>query len=68
MTAAVEKKVEKKLAAVLKTRNDSTSEATDEQTRAYIMSLLKAPEKPVVAAATVKQVTLKSIHGKEKWH
>ena len=66
MAAAVEKQVEKKLAAALKAHDDSTSEATDEQTRAYIMSLLKAPEKPVVAATTVKKATLKSILGKAK--
>ena len=66
MAAAVEKQVEKKLAAALKAHDDSTSEASDEQTRAYIMSLLTAPEKPVVAATTVKRVTLKSILGKAK--
>ena len=66
MAAAVEKQVEKKLAAALKAQDDSTSEATDEQTRAYIMSLLKALEKPVVAATTARQVTLKSILGKAK--
>ena len=66
MAAAVEKQVVTKLTAALKAHDDSTSEASDEQTRAYIMSLLKAPEKPVVAATTVKRVTLKSILGKAK--
>ena len=66
MAAAVEKQVGKKLAAALKAHDDSTSEASDKQTRAYIMSLLKAPENPVVVVTTVKKATLKSILGKAK--
>jgi hypothetical protein len=68
MAAAVDKQVAKKLAAALKAADEPAStEPTDDQARAYIMSLLqveKAPAEP--AASTVKRVTLKSILAKAR--
>ena len=65
IAAAVDKKVDKKLAASLAALNcNDKDETTDDQARAYIMSLLKQ-ENPAVPPS-VPKVTLKSILRKAK--
>jgi hypothetical protein len=69
MAAAVEKQVAKKFAAAMKAAEapTETTEPTDEQAKAFIMSLFKEQMKPpIVAAAVAKKVTLKSIFSKAK--
>jgi len=67
MAAAIEKQVDKKLAAVIKATEAGPAASdgpTDDEARAYIMSLLK--DKPEISSTDTKKVTLKSILRKAK--
>jgi hypothetical protein len=64
MAASVNKQVEKRLAELGKQAKDTSDEPTEDEARAYIMSLLEGVTPAVTA--TKKKVSLKSIMAKVK--